>query len=163
MQTSIFALVVVDVHFDFLGQTELGAVGKFQVFGVGGKNIVGFAGGNVLSELTHVIGVLFPSDFFRLVGSTAYFHANAVDGAIVGSPNRAEDDCIGLPRFLRSGIQDSWGETKEDEADRQWMGQSQIAQTSAEPTNSHRPRFLVPLLLPLRSPPRRLSIRAGWW
>jgi hypothetical protein len=117
VQSGVFALVVVDVHFDFLGQAKLSAVGKFQAFRIGGKNVVGFACRNALGELARVVGVLIPADFVGLVGSAANFHSDAVDGAIVGPPDRAEDEGVRLVRFLRSGMQNSWNERKQDDTE----------------------------------------------
>jgi hypothetical protein len=117
VQAGVFALIVVDVDFDFFGQVELGAVGKFQVFGIGGKNVVGFAGRNVLSEFPGVVGVLVPTNFFRLIGGAPDFYVNAVDGAIVRSPDCAEDYGVRLPWFLRRGIQDSRSQSKQTETE----------------------------------------------
>jgi hypothetical protein len=115
VQSGIFAFFVVDMDFDFLGQTELGAVGKFQVFGISGKNVVGFAGGNTLGEFTVMVRVLFPTDFLGLIGGAADFHPDAVDGTIVRAPDCTEDQSIGLPRLLWSGSEGASTDTEKSQ------------------------------------------------
>src|SRR5579863_561038 len=96
VQAGILALVVIDVDRHFLGQVEGFAVGGLEVFEVGPENVVGFTGRNALGEFTVMVGVEFPADFAGFVGGTANFNRHAVDGLIVRTPDRAEDDRVGL-------------------------------------------------------------------
>jgi len=101
MQSGVFALVVVDVDGDFLNQAERLAVGGFDAFQVGGKNVIGFADGNPLGEFSHVVGINFPLGFF--VFGAANFYGNAIHGMIVRAPDGAGDESVGLAFGLRGG------------------------------------------------------------
>jgi hypothetical protein len=104
MQSSVFAFIMIDVNGNFLDQAQWPAVDRFEAFEVGRKNIVGLAGRNTLGELAHVVGVDLPADLLGFIGGAADFYWDAIDGAIVGSPDRAGDECVGLA-FLISGEQ----------------------------------------------------------
>ena len=101
MQSGVFAFVIIDVDGNFLDQAQRPAVSGFEAFEVGGEEVVGLAGRNALGELAHVVGVDLPLRL--LVFGGADFYEDAVDGMIVGSPNRAGDNSIVVLGLGRRG------------------------------------------------------------
>ena len=94
MQSDVLALVVVDVDGDFLNQPKRLAIGRFEALQVGPENVVSLARRNALGELSHMIGVELPADFLRLIASLAYFHRDAVEGTVIGSPDSSGDQGV---------------------------------------------------------------------
>ena len=94
MQSGVFAFVVVDVDGNFLDQVQGLAVGRLEVLQVRREDVVGFPGGNALGEFAHVVGIDFPLRF--LVFRAADLYGDAVDRTIVGAPDGAGDQSVGL-------------------------------------------------------------------
>ena len=94
MQSSVFAFIVINVDGDVFDETQRPAVRRLQAFKVGGKDVVGFAGGNALGELAEVVGIDFPLGL--LVLGAADFHHDPKNGMIVRTPDRAGDESIRL-------------------------------------------------------------------
>ena len=159
MQSGVLALFVEDVDFHFFRQAELSAVGKLHAFEIGGEYVVGFPGGNALGEFAVMVGVLIPANFFRLVGGTPNSYVHTVDGKVVGTPDRTEDERVGL-LLLRGGGQRAYGGAKQN-CDQQKLEEESRSGPGGF-TNSHRLRFPLRLLLRLRSLPRRPSTPGDW-
>jgi hypothetical protein len=104
MQSSVFAFILIDVDGDFLDQAQRPAIYGLEAFEVGRKNIVGLTGRNALRELAHMVGVDLPAGLLGFIGGTADLHWDAVDRAVVRSPDRAGDESVRLA-FLISGEQ----------------------------------------------------------
>src|SRR5271157_425089 len=154
------------MHGDFLSVCW-GAVGEFDAFEVGGDDVVGFTSRDSLGKFTAVVGVKFPADFLGFIGGAADLHSYAVHGMIVRSPDRAEDEGVGLAGFdLLSGRVQKWGQAEKKREDQRKPGGGALRgkQALGESRTSHRRRFPLPvLLLPLRNPLPRPSIPADWW
>src|SRR5712691_420530 len=163
MQSSVFAFVVVDMDGNFLDQAQRLAASGFESFEIGPEDVVGFAGGNALGELAHVVGVDFPLRLFVL--GAADFHRDTIDGAIVRTPDRPGDESVGLAFGLR-GCEESLLRTEgRQEKYDQEKGKGRQPCDKAQQTksrSSHRLRFPPPHLLPLRSLLPRLSTQADW-
>src|SRR5579872_175615 len=101
MQSGVFAFVVINVDGDFAGEVQRSSVSGFHAFQVGPEDIVGVPGRNALGELAHVVGVDLPLCFVFLVLGRADLHVYAVHGAIVGTPDSAENEGV---RLLRIGL-----------------------------------------------------------
>src|SRR5579872_7585520 len=72
------------------------AVSRFVAFEVGPDNVFSFPDGQALFKLTVMVGVDFPTNLLRLIGGFADLDRDAVDGQIVRSPNRTDDQRVGL-------------------------------------------------------------------
>src|SRR5271166_923790 len=87
---------------------------------VGPHYIVGLAGGDTLGEFAGVIGIDLPFGF--LIGQAADLNPYAIDGVIVGIPDGAENEGIGIGRlqllgserriYARQGV---WAQRSEEE------------------------------------------------
>ena len=160
VKAGIFPLIIVNMNGDILKQVERPPVGGLEVLQIGGQDVVGFPGGNAHGEFTVMVGIEFPLGL--LVFGAADFYEYAVDWAVVRTPDRSRDQSVGLvvgslgcmQAFLKA-------ETGQEQKNYQETGNAQVQSPRSRIRNSHRLRFLPPLL-PLRSLPRPLSIRADW-
>lgn len=145
VKTDVLALVFVDVDGDFPDQMNGLAVGRLKAFQVGREDIVRFASWDALGEFSHVIRVDLPADLFRLVAALADSYGDAIDGAIVGSPDGAGDQGVGLASGLLSeqAIMGTEGGDKKENKDCNDRQRAGAVLPSLK--NSHR----------LRSPPLR--------
>src|SRR2546423_5938321 len=94
MQAGVDAFFAEDVEGDFLRQAQRLAIKGFHVFQIGGKDVIGVAGRNALSEFSVVVGVDFPLRF--LIFGTADLDWDTVDGMVVRSPDGSGDQGVGL-------------------------------------------------------------------
>src|SRR5579859_2379713 len=99
VDSGVFALIVINVNRDFLGMERL-AVNGFDALEIGGQDVLGLAGRNALGELAIVVGENLPADFLGLVDGAPDLYPYAVERAVVGSPDRAGDEGIGLVPIL---------------------------------------------------------------
>src|SRR6266446_6858888 len=101
MQTGVDALVVINMEVNLSGQVHRLSVGGLEIFEIGPDDVVRFARGNALGEFAIVVGIEFPPRF--LVAGTADLDLNAVNRTVVRSPDRSNDESIGLLRFRLFG------------------------------------------------------------
>jgi len=94
MQTGIYPLVIVHMHFDLFAWPQLSSIRGPIPFEIGLDHVVGLAGGNALGELTIVIGILFPVWF--LLVFAADLDLDPVNRQIIRPPDRAKNQRVGL-------------------------------------------------------------------
>ena len=99
VEADVLALIIVDVHRDFLDQVEGLAITGLVAFEIGPDDVFGFFCGQALLKLPVMVGVDLVADFLGLVGRFANFDGDAVDGSIIRTPHGADDHCERL--FLR--------------------------------------------------------------
>jgi len=99
MQTNIDALIVFHVNGNLLSGVQGFSIRRLEPLEVSPDHVVGFAGAEALGELTLMVGNQFPARLAGFVLSAPDFHPDAVDGAIVWSPNGAKDQGVRLTRF----------------------------------------------------------------
>src|SRR5579859_1440322 len=165
MQSGVFAFIVINVNRDILGD-RMGSVGEFHAFEVGREDVVGFTSRHALGELAVVVGIHLPTDLLGLVLGAAHFYTDAVDGPIVWTPYRSNDEGVRLLRVgvTLGGTEHSGGQAEKQKQEASERKQPCKSQARGEPRSSHRLHFPRPLprrLLHSRLQP--LSIRAEWW
>src|SRR5690349_3192946 len=99
VDSGVLALVAINVNRDLLGMDRL-AISGFDALEIGGQDVLSLAGRDALSEFAIVVGENLPADFLGLVGRASDLHPDSVDGAVVGPPDRARDEGIGLVPIL---------------------------------------------------------------
>src|ERR1700730_12600565 len=99
MQTNIHTLVVLDVDIDWFHQMQGNAVSSLHALEIGPDDVVGLFGGHALREFAGVIGGEFPPCLLCFIGGAANLDRDAVDGATVRAPDRAEDERVGIVRL----------------------------------------------------------------
>jgi len=97
VQTNVHALVILYVDGDLFRQMQRGTVRHFHALEVGGDHIVSLAGGNSLGEFAGMIRIDFPLGLF--IWHAADLNGDAIDGAIVGAPDRPNNERIRIGRF----------------------------------------------------------------
>src|SRR5258708_7466322 len=118
MQSSVFALVVINVDGHFLTQAQWLAVGGLEMLEIGREDVVRLAGGNALGKLAHVVGIDFPLRLFVL--GAADFDGYPVHGTIVRAPDCTGDESVGFVFGLRGREEiqlriESWQEKYDQE------------------------------------------------
>jgi hypothetical protein len=163
MQSSVFAFIVIDVDGHFLDEAQRLAIGGLEALEIGPEDIVGFACGDALGKLAHVVGIEFPLGL--LVFGAAYFHRDAVHRAVVGTPHGAGDKSVGLAFGLRGREETLLGTERRKEED--WK------ENAGTPPYNKLARARFRRSHRLRSPPsllrllphnllQQLSIQADW-
>src|ERR1700733_7497572 len=92
VQANIHSLVILYVDRDLFRQMEGLAICGFYTLEIGSHQIVGLAGGNTLGEFAGMIRIDFPLGL--LIRHAADPHRYAINGAIVGPPDRPENQSI---------------------------------------------------------------------
>src|ERR1039458_561028 len=143
------------------------AILSFHALEIGPHHVVGLAGGKPLGEFACMVGIELPLGLF--VRHAADLDLHAVEGAIVRSPDRSENESIAICRFqlLGRGSCEGWrqdaraqGSEKENNQQAE-RGEARKQKSTGGFTSRHRLRF--PLLRPLpRSRPRPPSTPADW-
>src|SRR5260370_3159715 len=167
MQTDIHALVILYVDRDVVRQMQWLAVLCFQTLEISPYQIVGLARGNPLGEFADMIGRQLPLGF--LVTGAADPDLLSIDGAIVRSPDRSEDQsiAIGWFQFLRRWSCKGWRHDRQiqsaEKANKQDVDGRQALERNCDAGSTSHPRLPPPLLPPIpRSRTRPPSTPVDW-
>jgi len=108
MQSSVFALVKINVYGNFLDQVQWLAVGGLETLQVCRDYVIQFARRHPLGELAHMVGKHLPLGLF--VFSAADLHFDAVHRTIVRTPDGTDNEGVWLfvLGLSLSGKQKAW-------------------------------------------------------
>src|SRR6266567_7703397 len=94
MQAGVFAFFPIDVNRDLLSQAQRLAVDSLEMLQIRREDVVRFARGDALRELSMMVGVDFPLRL--LVFGAANPDGHPIYRAIIGPPDGSGDERVGL-------------------------------------------------------------------
>src|SRR5580700_10383448 len=162
MQANILTFVSFDVDSNFFARLQLVSIQQLESLQISPDDVVGLAGRHPLCELPLMVGIKLPFGFFLICEPD--LHVDAINRAVVRSPDRPKNQGVGLSRILAR-----MRPARKEHADKSEYRKKIAGNGTAERTRihwavarDHRLRFpRLPLRLPRLPLRRRVSTQSG--